>query len=62
MRTLIREGIRAFIVLESRLFLLGVEVFSLWDSTLSNPKHDGQTFPCRVGFSIKAYLLELFLH
>ena len=35
MRTLICKGIRAFIVVESRLFLLGVEVFSLWDSTSS---------------------------
>ena len=29
MRTLIYEGIGAFIVVESWLFLLGVEVFSL---------------------------------
>ena len=35
MRTLIRESIRAFIVVESRLFLLGLEVFSIWDSTSS---------------------------
>ena len=61
MRTLIREGIEAFIVEESRLLFLGLEVFSLWDSTLSNPKRDGQTFPCRVGFFIKADLLELSL-
>ena len=53
MRTLICEGIEAFIVVASRFFLLGVEVFSLWDSTLSNPKRDGQTFPCRVGFSLR---------
>ena len=62
MRILICEGIGAFIVVDSRPFPPGVEVFSLWDFTLSHPKHDGQTFPCRVGFSIKAYLLELFLH
>ena len=53
MRTLICKGIEAFIVVESRLFLLEVEVFSLWDSTLSNPKRDGQTFPCGAGFSLK---------
>ena len=38
MRTLIREGIEAFIVEESRLLFLGLEIFSLWDSTLSNPQ------------------------
>ena len=53
MRTLIREGIETFIVEESRLLFLGLEVFSLWDSTLSDPKRDGQTFPCRVSFSLR---------
>ena len=53
MRTLICEGIEAFIVEESRLLFLGLEIFSLWDSTLSNPKRDGQAFPCRVGFSLR---------
>ena len=53
MRTLIREGIETFIVEESRLLFLGLEVFSLWDSISSNPKRDGQTFPYRVGFSLK---------
>ena len=51
MHTFIREGIRAFIVVESRLFLLGVQVFFIWDSTSNNPKRDGQVFPCRVDFS-----------
>ena len=32
MCTLIRESIEAFIVEESRLLLLGLEVFSLWES------------------------------
>ena len=58
MRTFIREGIRAFIVVESRLFLLGVQVFSIWDSTSTNLKRDGQVFPCRVDFFTKADLLE----
>ena len=44
MRTLICEGIRVFIVVESRLFLLGVEVFSLWDSTLSLSERGEQGF------------------
>ena len=44
MRTLICKGIRAFIVVESRLFLLGVEVFSLWDSTLSLSERGEQGF------------------
>ena len=44
MRTLICECIRAFIVVESRLFLLGVEVFSLWDSTLSLSERVEQGF------------------
>ena len=44
MRTLIYEGIRAFIVVESRLFLLGVEVFSLWDSTSSLSERGEQGF------------------
>ena len=37
MRTLIGEGIEAFIVEESRLLFLGLEVFSF-----GNPKRDGQ--------------------
>ena len=53
MRTLICEGIEAFIVEESRLLFLGLEVFSLWDSSSNNPKRDGQIFPCRVGFSLR---------
>ena len=61
MRTLICEGIEAFIIKESRLPFLGLEVFSLWDSSSNNPKCDGQIFPCRVGFFIKADLLELSL-
>ena len=44
MRTLICEGIRAFIVVESRLFLLGVEAFSLWDFTLSLSERGEQGF------------------
>ena len=44
MRTLICESIRAFIVVESRLFLLGVEIFSLWDSTLSLSERGEQGF------------------
>ena len=44
MRTLICEGIRAFIGVESRLFLLGVEVFSLWDSTSSLSERGEQGF------------------
>ena len=51
MRTLICESTEAFIVEESQLLLLGLEVFSLWDSTSSNPKRDGQTFPCEMGSS-----------
>ena len=51
MHTLICESTEAFIVEESRLLLLGLEVFSLWDSTSSNPKRDGQTFPCGMGSS-----------
>ena len=47
MRTLICEGIRAFIVVESRLFLLGVEVFSIWDSTSSLSERGEQGFPYR---------------
>ena len=44
MRTLICEGIRAFIVVEGRLFLLGVEVFSIWDSTSSLSERGEQSF------------------
>ena len=44
MRTLICEGIKAFIAVESRLFLLGVEVFSLWDSTSSLSERGEQGF------------------
>ena len=33
MRILIRESIEAFIVEESRLLFLGLEVFSLWESS-----------------------------
>ena len=47
MRTLICEDIRAFIVVESRLFLLGVQVFSIWDSTSSLSEHGEQGFPYR---------------
>ena len=47
MRTLSREGIRAFIVVKSRLFLLGPEVFSIWDSTSSLSKRGEQGFPYR---------------
>ena len=53
MRTLICEGIEAFIVEESQFFFLGLEVFSFWDSSFSHPKRDGQIFPCRVGFSLR---------
>ena len=53
MCTLICEGIEAFIVEESRLLFLGLEVFFLWDSSSNNPKCDGQIFPCRVGFSLR---------
>ena len=42
MRTLICEGIETLIVEESRLLFLGLEVFSLWDSSSNNPKRDGQ--------------------
>ena len=44
MRTLICEGIETFIVEESQLLFLGLEVFSAWDSSSNNPKHDGQIF------------------
>ena len=47
MRTLIRESIRALIVVESRLFLLGLEVFSIWDSTSSFSERGEQGFPYR---------------
>ena len=44
MRSLICESIRAFIVVESWFFLLGVEVFSLWDSTSSLSERGEQGF------------------
>ena len=47
MRTLICEGIRSFIVVESRLFLLGLEVFSIWDSTSNFSERGEQGFPYR---------------
>ena len=47
MRTLICEGIRVFIVVESRLFLLGLEAFSIWDSTSSLSERGEQGFPYR---------------
>ena len=47
MCTLICKGIRAFIVVESRLFLLGVQVFSIWDSTSSLFERGEQGFPYR---------------
>ena len=47
MRTLIRESIRAFIVVESRLFLLGLEVFSIWNSTSRLSERGEQGFPYR---------------
>ena len=53
MRTLICEDIEAFIVEENRLPFLGLEAFSLWDSSSNNPKREGQVFPCRVGFSLR---------
>ena len=53
MRTLVCEGIEAFIVVENRFPFLGLEVFSLWDSSFNNPKRDGQVFPCRVDFSLR---------
>ena len=54
MRTLICEGIRAFIVVESWLFLLGVEVFSIWDSTssLSERGEQGFSLQRRSTFSV----------
>ena len=55
MRTLIREGIRAFIVVESRLFLLGVEVFYIWDSTSSLSERGEQGFPYRSIFSVRVF-------
>ena len=55
MRTLIYEGIRAFIVVESRLFLLGVEVFSIWDSTSSLSERGEQGFPYRSIFSMRVF-------
>ena len=48
-----REYLGLFIVVESRLFLLGVQVFSIWDSASSNPKCDGQVFPCGVDFLLR---------
>ena len=47
MRTLICEGIRAFIVVENRLFLLDVQVYSIWDSTSSLSERGEQGFPYR---------------
>ena len=47
MCTLICEGIRAFIVVESRLFLLGVQVYSIWDSISSLSERGEQGFPYR---------------
>ena len=47
MRTLICEGIRAFIVVENRLFLLDVQVYSIWDSTSSLSERSEQGFPYR---------------
>ena len=57
MRTLICEGIRAFIVVESRLFLLGVEVFSIWDSTSSLSERGEQSFSLqrRSTFSVRVF-------
>ena len=62
MRTLICEGIGAFIIVEGWPFFLNVEVFSLQDSTRVIPNVMGKTFPCRVGLSLSAYLLELSLY
>ena len=45
MRTLICEGVRSFIVVESWLFLLGLEVFSMWDSTSNSSGRGEQGFP-----------------
>ena len=47
MRTLICEGVRSFIVVESWLFLLGLEVFSMWDSTSNSSERGEQGFPYR---------------
>ena len=47
MRTLICEGVRSFIVVESWLFLLGLEVFSMWDSTSNSFERGEQGFPYR---------------
>ena len=47
MRTLICEGIKVFIVVEGRLFLLGVGAFSIWDSTSSLSERGEQGFPYR---------------
>ena len=47
MRTLIRESIRTFIVVESRLFLLGLEVFSIWDFTSRLSERGEQGFSYR---------------
>ena len=44
MRTSFCEGIRDFIVVDDRLFLLGVEVFSIWDSTSSLSERGEQGF------------------
>ena len=45
MRTLICEGVRSFIVVESWLFLLGLQIFSMWDSTSNSSERGEQGFP-----------------
>ena len=52
MRTLICEGIGAFIVVESWPLFLGVEVFSLYESSWIIPNVMDKTFPCREGLSL----------
>ena len=45
MRALICEGVRSFIVVESWLFLLGLDFFSIWDSTSNSSERGEQGFP-----------------
>ena len=45
MHTLICEGVRFFIVVESWLFLLGLQIFSMWDSTSNSSERGEQGFP-----------------
>ena len=58
MRTLICEGVRSFIVVESWLFLLGLEVFSMWDSTSNSSERGEQGFLIEEIYFQRACLLK----